>query len=169
MGNFFTKRVSIVIATYKINNKVYVGCHFEKSLNEKRHGKISLCAGHVEDNESYTEGAIREAEEEHGLVIYNENHLELVHSKISKNTTYNYYIINVIPCDYFTHKVSTHDEIISDLNYINNVFQHFPSNSVIPTGSKSTFLIDVSVLKSQIYSEYVYDPTRIFLSKYFYA
>lgn len=166
MGSFYTKNIAIVVATYDANNRVYVGCHFENSVLRNRHKKLSLCAGHVDKGETFIHGAIREAREEHGL-HKDERDLRLIHTRTKNNTTYKYYTIDVLPSDYYTHKIETHNEIITDQNIINDMLRHFPSGSVLNTGSDSTFLVDVDVFKMKHLEKYLYEPTIIFINKYF--
>lgn len=165
MGNHFPKRISIVMAMYHYNNKIYVGCHFEKSFQSERNGKLSLCGGHVDDGEKFIDGAMREAREEHGLVKNKEDFLFFETKKINNND-YVYYTVNVVPSDYYHKQISTHDEIIHDIVYINRILDTFPHNSVIKTGSNSVFLIDINVLRSSEYKKYVFEPTYNFLLNY---
>ena len=63
--------ISIIIATYLYNGEVYLGCHFDNMPKKYRYKKISSCGGNVDAHESFKQGAMREAREEHGLIFYN--------------------------------------------------------------------------------------------------
>jgi 8-oxo-dGTP pyrophosphatase MutT (NUDIX family) len=159
--------VSIIICVYEFNNKLYIGCHFDNNPSQYRYKKIGSCAGHVDEGESYTDAAIREAKEEHGLTISDENKLQFISQNINtkNNKCYKYYCTYVLPSNYLTKDILTPDEIFYDEKYINNVFSKFPENSVINTGARSTFLIHLDVLTSQKYKKYIYSPFFNFLTK----
>lgn len=161
------KRVSIVIGVYSCNNKIFIGCHFDNTQKKYRHGKIQGCGGHVEFDESFKEGAIREAAEEHGLLIQDKDKLQFISENYNDtfNARYKYYGIDVTPEDYHSHLITTPDEIINDFEYINNIISKFPEGSIINTNSETTFLIDIDVLRDEKYKDYVYGPFHNFLKK----
>lgn len=162
MGNYFTKRISIVMAIYHCDNRIYIGCHFEKSFKSERNGKLSLCGGHVDDGEKFIDGAMREAREEHGLVKKRED-FHFFETKKINNDEYVYYTIKVLPSDYYQNQISTHNEIIHDIVFINRILDNFPQKSIIKTGSDSVFLIDIDILRSPEYKKYIFEPTYDFL------
>ena len=166
MGNLWCKRIAIVVAVFKHNGKIYVGCHFEKSLNPKRSNKISLCGGHVENYETLDQGAVREAREEHGLLI-NERELTLVHEKKIGKKYYAYYTVNTTPFRYEDKYIETHNEIVNNGEFFSDIIAKFPDNSIISTGAKSTFLIDIEVLRMNQYKKYIFEPTYNFLKNNF--
>jgi len=159
------RRVSILVATYCYNNKIYIGCHFDNTPKKYRYGRIQGAGGHVEINETFEQGIIRESAEEHGLLVSDENKLEFISENYdnNSNTRYKYYGTNVTPQDYYPHLVTTHDEIINDMEYINKIFDLFPKGTVINTNVKTTFLIDINILCDDKYKEYVYGPFSKFL------
>jgi 8-oxo-dGTP pyrophosphatase MutT (NUDIX family) len=159
--------VSIVIAVYGLSNKLYIGCHFDNNPKQFRYRRISGCGGHVDEGENYVDAAIREAQEEHGLVINDKNKLEFISKNYNEKTNkcYKYFGFDVKPTDYLTENILTPDEVFKDEKYINKVFSTFPENSVINTGANSTYLIDLDVLTSDIYGKHLYQPFYHFLKK----
>ena len=157
--------VSIVIAVYSKDTKLYIGCHFDNTETRNRFGKISACGGHVDEGESYIDAAVREAQEEHGLIIKDETKLEFISENVNKKSgkRSKYYGVDVTPEDYSTKDVLTPHEVMCDLNYIDNVFSKFPENSIINTGAQSTFFIDLDALTSFKNSKYIYMPFYNFL------
>lgn len=166
MGNFRSKRIAIVVGVYKHNGKIYLGCHFEKSIIPKRSNKISLCGGHVEKHETMKEGAVREAREEHGIIL-NCKQLAQVHEYKTDTTYYVYYMVDVKPNDYHNKHIVTHNEIVNDSVFFSDIISKFPSNSIIETNARSTFLIDIEVLRLNEYKKYVFEPTYNFLKNNF--
>lgn len=160
--------VSIVIAIYSLNNKLYIGCHFDNTQTQYRYKTISACGGHVDEGESYIDAAIREAKEEHGLTINNGNKLKFISKNYNEKTgkCYKYFSFDVKPTDYLTSDILTPHEVFQEEEYINNVFSQFPKNSVIKTGASSTYLIDLDVLTCDLYEKYLYKPFFHFLKKF---
>lgn len=163
--------ISIIIAIYFFNDKFYIGCHFDNMPSAHRYKKISSCGGNVERDETFLQGAVREAREEHGLIV-DEKNLTLIHTKETSYDIYKYYIVNVTPNDYHENEITTPSEIFGEsfattsswkTDYINEVFSHFPPNSVINTRVNTTFLIDYDVLQSLDYKQYILHPFQKFL------
>lgn len=154
--------ISIIIAIFLLNDKFYIGCHFDNVPKSYRYKKISSCGGNVEKNETFIQGAIREAREEHGLII-DKQKLRLIYTKNTNYKIYKYYMVNVTPNDYYNNGITTPIEIFKEKNYINNVFSQFPPNSVINTKVDTTFLIDYDVLKSSEFKHYILPPFQKFL------
>ena len=161
------KRVAIVIAVYSKDTKIYVGCHIDNTDKHQRKGKLQSCGGHVEFDEDFIQGAIREASEEHGLLINDRSKLQYISEHYNEifNARYKYYGVDVTPNDYYSELITTPDEIIMDDENINNMLRNFPVESIIRTSVKSTFLVDIDILRDNKYRQYIYGPFHNFLKK----
>lgn len=161
------KRVAIVIAVYSKDTKIYIGCHIDNTDKQYRKGKLQSCGGHVEFDEDFVQGAIREAGEEHGLLINDKLMLQYISECYNEkiNARYKYYGIDVNPNNYHSELITTPDEIIMDDKNINDMLGNFPKGSIIRTTVESTFLVDLDVLRDDKYKQYVYRPFHNFLKK----
>lgn len=73
-----TKRHTIIPASYLIlkqENKILLTRRFNTGFED---GQYSMIAGHVDQGETFSEGMIREAQEEAGIIL-NPNDIQLVH------------------------------------------------------------------------------------------